>query len=81
MKKTTSKNEVTSQQDSDFPRLSQPALRALAGAGIQRLEQLTNFSENKIRQLHGMGPKALGQLRQALVGRGLSFNDKKGDEE
>lgn len=79
--KTTTKNKSTDlvQPDSDFPKLAQPALRALAGAGIQRLEQLTDFSEDEIKQLHGMGPKALGQLRQALADKGLAFAEKKGN--
>lgn len=68
----------SNQQESDLPKLAQPALRALNGAGIQRLEQLTNFSEEEIKRLHGMGPKALGQLRQALADRGLSFAEEKG---
>ncbi len=82
MKVTASKNKVAdaSQQESDFPKIAQPALRALAGAGIQRLEQLTDFSEGEIKRLHGMGPKALGQLRQALADRSLSFAGEKGDE-
>lgn len=76
--KTTTKNKSTdlSRQDSDFPKIAQPATRALAGAGIQRLEQLTGFSESEIKQLHGMGPKALGQLRQALADKGLAFAEK-----
>jgi hypothetical protein len=65
------------QQKSDFPRLSQPAQRALAGAGIQSLEQLARFSETEIRQLHGIGPNALDQLRLALEARGLSFAGEK----
>ena len=79
MKETISKNETirSGQQESDFPKLAQPALRALAGAGIQRLEQLTDFSETEIKQLHGMGPRALGQLRQALAEKGLSFAEGK----
>jgi hypothetical protein len=61
-------------EDSGFPsNLSQPARRALAGAGYTRLEQLTGTSEAEIKQLHGMGPKAIGQLRQALDASGLSF--------
>jgi len=61
----------------DFPeKLSQPAHRALAGAGIQRLEQLTAFSEAEIKKLHGMGPNGIEQLRQALAARGLAFADK-----
>jgi hypothetical protein len=60
--------------ESDLPAgLAQPARRALAGAGIQRLEQLTQFSEAEIKRLHGIGPNALAQLRRALSERGLSF--------
>lgn len=75
MKTTALKNKAagSGQQESDFPKIGQPAVRALAGAGIQRLDQLTAFTEAEIRQLHGMGPKALGILRQALADRGLSF--------
>ena len=56
-----------------LPKLAQPALRALAGAGITHLEQLTGYGESEIRQLHGMGPRALETLREALATRGLSF--------
>jgi hypothetical protein len=63
----------------DLPEgLSNPARRALAGAGIQQLEQLTAFSEKQIKQLHGMGPNALARLRNALAARGLSFADTDG---
>ena len=60
-------------QQSDLPRLAAPAHRALAGAGIQNLQQLTKFSEAEIKQLHGIGPNALKQLRSALKAKGLSF--------
>lgn len=75
---TSNKNisSLSNQSESDLPWLAQPAQRALASAGIQRLEQLTKFSEAEIKQLHGMGPNALGKLRQALAEKGLSFNDK-----
>jgi hypothetical protein len=59
--------------ESDFPKLAQPALRALAAAGIQSLEQLTGYGESEIRQLHGIGPNALKQLREALAAKGLTF--------
>ena len=61
------------QPESDLPKLASPAQRALAGAGIQRLEQLTRFSEDQLKQLHGIGPNALKQLHQALRAKGLSF--------
>lgn len=54
-------------------KLSQPALRALAGAGIQNLEQLTKFSEKEIKDLHGMGPNGIKALSEALAAKGLSF--------
>ena len=60
--------------ESNLPmELSQPARQALARAGYQRLEQLADVSEAQVKQLHGVGPKALEQLRRALGSRGLSF--------
>lgn len=54
-------------------RLGQPARRALANAGYTRLAQLAAVSEAEIARLHGVGPKALRQLREALAAHGLSF--------
>lgn len=66
------------QRQGDLPhKLSQPAQRALAGAGIQSLEELAKFSQAEIKQLHGIGPNALGQLQRALAANGLSFADGK----
>jgi hypothetical protein len=66
------------QQEDDLPReLAAPARRALVGAGYVRLEQLTRLSSAEIKQLHGVGPNALKQLRHALAARGLSFADEK----
>ena len=60
--------------ESDLPTgLARPAQRALAGAGYTRLEQLTRVTEDEVLELHGMGHKALDQLRRALAERGLSF--------
>jgi hypothetical protein len=58
------------------PGLSQPAQRALAGAGIQTLEQLSQLSENEIKRLHGIGPRALELLRSAMAEKELSFARK-----
>jgi hypothetical protein len=65
------------QPKSDLPKLAAPAQRALAAAGIRRLEQLTQFGEGEIRQLHGIGPNALTQLRRALRANGLAFANEK----
>lgn len=60
--------------ESDFPAgLAKPAQRALAAAGYTRLDQLTKNTEAELRALHGMGPKAIAQLREALAQRGQTF--------
>ncbi|MBA2938259.1 DNA-binding protein [Paenibacillus sp. CGMCC 1.16610] len=68
----------TNQEDeqSDLPKLSNPALRALTGAGYHKLEQLSNTTEKEIMKLHGMGPKSLDPLRRALAEKGLTFADE-----
>jgi GTP cyclohydrolase II len=49
-------------QEGDLPKLTEPAQRALAAAGIKRLDRLTQFNEEEIKQLHGIGPNAFNQL-------------------
>ena len=65
--------EKTPQPESDFPKISNPATRALHGAGYFRLEQLTRVTEADLLKLHGVGPKAIRLLRSALAERGQSF--------
>ena len=71
---TQNPNETAQQPESDLPpKLSKPAWRALTGAGYWRLEQLTAVSAAELMKLHGMGPKALGQIREALAARGMAL--------
>lgn len=66
--------------NSDLPTgLAKPAQRALAAAGYVRLEQLANVSEAELLRLHGMGPKAVDQIRRALAARGQTFGDAAGN--
>ena len=61
--------------EGDIPaNIAKPAQRALAAAGIDKLDQLTKISEEELSKLHGMGPKALGILRDALAAKGKSFS-------
>ena len=60
-------------EQDDLPKLAAPARRALAGAGITRLSQLTLVSESTVAHFHGMGPNAIKTLREALETRGLAF--------
>jgi hypothetical protein len=73
----TMKTTQQDNQESALPLgLAAPAQRALAGAGIQRLDQLTGFSEAEIKNLHGIGPNALKKLCAALDANELSFAAK-----
>jgi hypothetical protein len=57
-----------------FPKgVSQPAIRALASAGYTHVDQLAGVSEKHLRMLHGMGPKTLRIIGEALRGQGKSF--------
>jgi len=53
--------------------VSGPALRALAGAGVRSVADLARWTESDLAALHGMGPKALAALRDALEATGRSF--------
>jgi uncharacterized protein YdhG (YjbR/CyaY superfamily) len=64
---------LASENDSGFPALSAPARRALSGAGYTRLDQLVDVYEADLGKLHGIGPRAIVALREALHRRGLSF--------
>ena len=65
--------QQNSPPETDLPKLSAPAHRALAAAGVRQLKDLTKFSEVEVKKWHGIGPNAMGQLRQAMKERGLSF--------
>ncbi|MBL7919562.1 MAG: RNA polymerase alpha subunit C-terminal domain-containing protein [Bacteroidia bacterium] len=63
-------------QDSFLSLLSAPARRALENKGIKTLKQLSDYSEQEILELHGMGPGSLPKLRTALKAQKLSFRKK-----
>jgi hypothetical protein len=57
-----------------FPKgVSQPAIRALADAGYTHIGQLAGVSEKHLATLHGMGPKALRIIGEALRAQGKGF--------
>ncbi len=61
----------------DFPaKLGRPAYRALLHAGYTSLGQLTQVTTRELGKLHGMGPKGIRQLRDALAAKGLAFADE-----
>lgn len=63
--------------ESDLPWMSKPANRELLNAGYSKLEQFTEVTEAEILEIHGVGPKAIRMLNEALQERGLSFKKDK----
>jgi DNA-directed RNA polymerase alpha subunit len=64
--------------NADFPKdVASPARRALASIGVERLEDLRTKDRAELAKLHGMGPKALKALAEALAERGWAFGDQK----
>ncbi|MFD4370363.1 DNA-binding protein [Streptomyces sp. NPDC058486] len=58
----------------DFPRgVGAPATRALVAAGYTRLDQLADVPAAELAALHGVGPKALRVLGEALAERSRSL--------
>lgn len=54
-------------------KISNPAKRGLASAGILTLEDLKRFTENEVASLHGVGPTCLKLLQQAMAGAGYHY--------
>ncbi len=58
---------------SAIPKIGAPATRALENAGVQSLEELADWSEQDLLDLHGMGPRAVAILREHLADHGLAL--------
>jgi Helix-hairpin-helix domain len=51
----------------DLPKnIGAPATRALVDAGYTRLAQLADVPIAELKKLHGVGPRALTRLQEAL---------------
>lgn len=53
--------------------IGRPATRALAGDGVTSLADLAQRTEAEVGALHGVGPKAVRLLDEALKGAGLRW--------
>lgn len=53
--------------------LGAPARRALEAANIYSLQQLAQWNEKELLQLHGFGPSSIPKLKQVLEAAGLNF--------
>ena len=55
--------------------IGRPALRALTAAGLTSLHDVSHRRAADLLQLHGVGPRAVSLLRDALAEEGLSLRD------
>ena len=60
-------------QATDFRQLASPSRGALQHAGITTLTRLLQPTAREILKLHGVGPKSLPVLRQALKDAGPAY--------
>jgi len=61
-------SKKTEQADELFSKVvGQPAIRAFNEAGCSRFEQLSGVSRSELAALHGVGPKSLRIIQQALI--------------
>lgn len=76
LKRQTALKEMRQTMESDIPaKIGKPAYRAIIQAGYYKLEQLTKLHEKDLLKLHGVGPKAIDILRQALAEENKSFSE------
>jgi hypothetical protein len=59
-----------------LPAVGRPAAAALGLAGITTLEEAARHTEAELLDLHGVGPKAIRILREALAAGGLGFRTR-----
>ena len=57
----------------ELPRIGRAATAALAAIGINTLEGAADLGEKQLLAQHGIGPKAVRILREALAERGKAF--------
>ncbi len=49
-----------------LPKIGKPATRALNSQGIYTLEAVSQYTKSSLMEMHGVGPKAIKYMEQAL---------------
>lgn len=57
----------------ELPKIGAPATRALRTHGVHSLEQAAVLGEQALLGMHGVGPKAIRILREAVEELGLEL--------
>lgn len=61
------------QQIHNFPKFGMPATNAFLNLGYTNTDQLCQLTEKELLKIHGVGPKALGILKEHLAKEGKSL--------
>lgn len=59
-----------------FPKIAQPAIRALHSVDIYYLNQLSSITKSDLLSLHGMGKKGIEILEAEMALHGIKFLQK-----
>ncbi|MGO3048636.1 DNA-binding protein [Staphylococcus casei] len=59
----------------DLPKIGMPATHALKELGVTNLEEVASYERTTLLDIHGIGPKAIEILEQALKDVDLSFKN------
>ncbi|MRG60325.1 hypothetical protein GE115_10670 [Agromyces sp. CFH 90414] len=62
-------------QVGDLPPIGRPANSALLAAGLTSLAAVAAMGRRELLAMHGVGPKAIRILEEAIAERGLEFAD------
>lgn len=63
-------------QIGDLPKIGRPATSALLAQGITSLVEVAAFGKKPLLALHGVGPKAIDLLSEALAENDLAWADE-----
>lgn len=63
-------------EDHGLPKIGSPATRALTSIGVLQLDQVAAMTREDVLALHGVGPKAVRILEDALHEQGLGFKSE-----
>lgn len=55
--------------------IGKTAARELSRNGITSLQQVATYSKKELLAIHGVGPKAIAILGEALAAEGLKYNE------
>lgn len=60
----------------DLPKIGKPATNALHNLGVKSLEAVSKYERTTLLGIHGVGPKAIELLEEALKANDLNFKNE-----